>query len=54
MKQPEGEKGCKQHETDNAKLAHFYANVKSEKLEDELEQAGAPYTPGRLPVWQND
>ena len=21
-------------------------------LEDELEKAGAPYTPGRLPVWQ--
>jgi hypothetical protein len=23
-------------------------------LEDELEQAGAPYTPGRLPVWGGD
>jgi len=22
-------------------------------LEDRLEAAGAPYTPGRIPVWQN-
>lgn len=23
-------------------------------VEDELEKAGAPYTPGRMPVWEGD
>ncbi|MEX1312402.1 MAG: hypothetical protein AB1Z65_18430, partial [Candidatus Sulfomarinibacteraceae bacterium] len=24
------------------------------RLEDELEAAGAPYTPGRMPVWEGE
>jgi hypothetical protein len=27
-------------------------NASVQKLEDELEAAGAPYTPGRMPVWE--
>lgn len=30
----------------------FVADIHT--LEDALEQAAAPYTPGRLPVWEED
>jgi photosystem II stability/assembly factor-like uncharacterized protein len=33
-------------------LARLDARIRA--LEDELEMAGAPYTPGRLPVWEGD
>jgi hypothetical protein len=28
------------------------ADARVRRLEDELEESGAPYTPGRMPVWE--